>query len=237
MTLDLRALDLPDGERAVHAVRIGDGAPVGEVSSLLALEGDDGVRVTVDADLGAVAVTVDQLFRAGPDGLTAQSYLAETWNDDRLVTREEGHFPGGHHLDLGGSGGLTGALPAGLTPIVGVMTTWRGLPFRTGLTGQVPVWLAFAVSWPVDLRVERREAVTVPAGRVQAWRVVLRPSLSALGPLAAVLEQAVGSLVPDVVLHFAADDPHPLVRAEAPTGPFPWSPKVVLELTTIELTV
>lgn len=233
MALRFGDVALPDGERSVLALRVGDD-PVAEVSSLVEAAPDDGVRVTLDADLGAVALTIDQLFTRTAAGLRAQSYVAESWNDDRLVTREEGHFLDREHLQP--LAGRVGPFPAGLTPVVGLGTTLRGLDFAAGASGQLPVWLAFALSWPVELRVDKRERVTVPAGRVEAWRVVVRPSLAVLGPLRAVVEPTVGTLLPEVVLHLACDDPHPLVRFEGPAGPFPWSPRAVLELTEITLT-
>ena len=234
MPLRFRDVDLPDGERSVLALRVGDGAPVAEVSSLVEHAEPGALRVVLDADLGPVALSIDQTFTRTPGGLVAEHYVAESWNDDRLVTREEGHFPGREHLQP--LDGVVGAFPAGLTPVVGAMTTLRGLDFAPGASGQVPVWLAFALSWPLEVRVERRETVRVPVGSVDAWRVVLRPSLAVLGPLRAVVELTVGTLLPEVVLHLAADDPHPLLRAEAPAGPYPWSPRAVLELTEIQLT-
>jgi hypothetical protein len=78
--------------------------------------------------------------------------------------------------------------------------------------------------------VERLEAVDVPAGPQQGWRVGVRPSFARV---AGKLDAVVALLLPPFTLHFAEDRPHSVLRFSFPTGPFPWNPRGLIEATEL----
>ena len=80
--------------------------------------------------------------------------------------------------------------------------------------------------WPIDIRVEKQEQVTVPAGTFDAWRVRLRPSLV---DVAQSLDELSANLVPPVTAWVTVEPNGRLLKLAFPTGPGKSDPSGLLE--------
>ena len=219
--------DIADGERTVYRLALAADTEATDVVSTVTHEGADTYRLSMLVPHPDLSMAVEQRFARRDGTVTPVSYLAETHSAGTLVSREEGYFDGTSHIQFGGK---VLPYPRDVVPLLGGILALRGLDFARGTTMRFNVWLAFSVYWQLDLKIERRERVTVPAGTFDAWRVKIRPSFAQINGL---LDRVVGGLLPDFTLHFAADDSHRLVRFSFPTGPFPWNPKGLVEATEL----
>lgn len=217
---------IPDGEKSVYTVRIADGPSTLDLVSTIGHD-QDGYRSIVQVGPGAgnFTITVEQRFQRAGDRLLAAEYRAETRSGTRVVSREEADFLGTAHLQFGGG---IAPFPADLMPLAGGLTLLRGLDFAEGAEEHIPLWLAFSVHIPLSAKVEQRTLVEVPAGPIDCWQVRLRPRLSGLNVL---LEKMLSGFLPPAVAHFEANAPHRMVRFSFPTGPMPWDPRGLMELT------
>jgi hypothetical protein len=144
------------------------------------------------------------------------------------VAREEGWF---RDVSALGWGGEIERYPSDTAPLLGCALMLRGLEFERGSRRSFTLWLANTAYWEIDVRVEKRERVSVPAGSFDAWRVRVRPSFDAVS---GALDRVVALLLPPFVLHFAAEPSHRFLRFEFPTGPFPWNPRAVIEALELD---
>jgi hypothetical protein len=225
-TVPYRDPDIPDGECTRYRLALAANEDATEVISTVTRDGDDRYVLSMSIPHPDLSVTVEQVFARRDGAVAPLSYVAEAHSRGTLVSREEGYFDGTAHIQFGGR---VQPYPRDIVPLVGGILALRGIEFARGATLRFNVWLAFSVFWQLDLKVERRERVTVPAGSVDAWRVKIRPSFAQINGL---LDKIVGGLLPDFTLHFEANEPHRLVRFSFPTGPFPWNPKGLVEATS-----
>ncbi len=218
--------DIPDGEKTTYEVSISR-RRVGTATSLVEHVDESFYRHVLESDLSELQMTVEQTFFREGGELAAATYRAESRADGRVVSTEEADFQGTRHLQFGGK---VEAFPTNLSPVLGAMIALRGVDFRRGSQATVSLWLGFSVFWPIHVKVERRESVTVPAGTFDSWSVKLRPSFAEISGL---LDKVIGGLLPAFVLHFAAEHPHQMLRFEFPTGPFRWNPKGLVEASSV----
>jgi hypothetical protein len=209
-------------ERAVYRGSIGDEA-VGEGTlEIEPVEGGLEQRIeTVISDHARYAMRAGFELRGG--ALLTRDYRLETFSGDTRIASEEGAFREVQTLQWGGA---LEAYPRSVTPLLACATALRGLEFARGEKRTFAVWLANTAYWPVDLHIEKRERVTVPAGAFDAWRIRVRPSFR---EVSAALDRVVGMVLPPFVIHFEAGPPHRFLRFTFPTGPFPWNPRGRIE--------
>ncbi|MDT4905846.1 MAG: hypothetical protein QOH52_3862 [Pseudonocardiales bacterium] len=220
--------NVPDGETTVYRLALASGGQHAEVTSRVEHDGPDRYLLHMEVPHDELDVRAELAF-ARRDGLvTASSYQLEARNDGRLVSREEGYFEDTSHIQFGGK---IAPYPKDLVPLLGGILALRGLDFSRGVSRRLNIWLAFSAYWQVDLKVEKRETISLPVGRIDAWRVKVRPSFAQISGL---LDKIVGGLLPDFTLHFAVDDAHRMLRFTFPTGPFPWNPKGVVEAIKLD---
>jgi hypothetical protein len=222
--------DIPHGERTAYRGLIGGTeAGSGEVLVERVTEGDrEFYRQSLAASIvGQLRWRAETTFRRRSGQIHVEAHRIETLNGDTPVAAEEGRFRSVKVLQFGGE---VEPYPRDLAPILGCAVALRGLEFEAGAQRAFTAWLANSVTWVVETRVERKEAVEVPAGEISGWRVRLRPSFEQVD---AALDRLMEMLMPPLVLHFAAEPPHRLLRFEFPTGPFKWNPPGVLEATEL----
>lgn len=218
----------PMARPRVYRLALAAGGEHTEVTSRVDHDGPARYGLRIDVPHEELDVHAELGF-ARADGLvSATSYQLEARNGDRLVSREEGYFDGTSHIQFGGR---IAPYPKDLVPLLGGILALRGLDFTRGAKCDVNIWLAFSAYWQVDLKVDRRETITLPIGIVDAWRVRLRPSFAQISGL---LDKVVGTLLPEFTLHFAVEDAHRMLRFSFPTGPFPWNPKGVVEALKLD---
>ncbi|QIS09436.1 hypothetical protein [Nocardia arthritidis] len=214
------------GELSQYVATVGSDPTEYRASSLIEHDDADTYRSVLTVDLpDEFTMTVTQTFDRTGGNLSAITYRAESRHRDVVVSREEGNFSGTSHLQFGGK---VQPFPTPLTPLLGGMTTFRGLDFRKGAKATVNLWLGYSIHWPVEVRVEKRTTVEVPAGRFDAWQVRAKPSFAHISGL---LDKVVHGLLPAFTLHFDAASPHRLLRFSFPTGPLPWDPKGLVRLS------
>jgi hypothetical protein len=218
---------IPDGERTVYRGLLGDEeAGRGEVLvEHVAEGGQDLYRQSVVAGIGDAAEWRAQVtFRRRSGKMHAESHRLETFSGDGApFATEESRFRSVKALQFGGE---VEPYPRDLAPLLGCAVALRGLELESGAERAFTAWIASSVMWPVETRVEKKEEVEVPAGKVGAWRVRLRPSFEQVD---AALDRLMEMLMPPIVVHLAAEAPHRLVRCEFPTGPFKWNPPGLIE--------
>jgi hypothetical protein len=214
-------------ERAVYRGSIGD-EEAGE--GTLEIEPVDGgleQRITTVV-AGHARYAMRARFSVRGGALLCEDYALETFSGDVRIAREEGAFRDVQTLQWGGE---LQPYPRSVTPLLACATALRGLDFARGEKRQFAVWLANTAYWPVDLHVEKRERVSVPAGEFDAWRIRVRPSFR---EVAGALDRVVQAFLPPFVIHFEADAPHRFLRFTFPTGPFPWNPRGRIEALSFE---
>jgi hypothetical protein len=216
---------ISDGEKSVYTLRV-DGVEGGtEVTSLIEHEDDTYVSSITASNGTEFAFLVEQCFRRNSATMAAHSYKAETRSDGAVVSREEGYFSHTKHIQFGGN---VAAFPREVMPLIGGLTLLRGLDFRKGSKRTVEVWLAFSICWPLEVKVEKQTRVDVPAGSFDVWQVRVRPSFSQISGL---LDKVVAGFLPPFIAHFETTNGHRMVRFSFPSGPMPWNPRGVLELS------
>ena len=223
--------DIPDGERTAYRGRVGgDEVATAEVLVERSGEGDRAFyRQSVLAHVGGrLEVRAETTFRRRSGSIHAEAHEMTTLDRDAApVAVESARFRGVKVLQWGA--GLE-PYPRDLTPLVGCVTALRGLDFEAGARRGFSVWLASSVYWTAEARVERLERIDLPARKMRAWRVPVRPNFEEIDR---ALDGLIQTLVPPVVFHFDADPPHRLLRAEFPSGPFSWNPPGVIEATEL----
>jgi hypothetical protein len=214
-------------ERAVYRGSIGD-----EVSGEGTLEiepVEDGLEQRIAMEvLGHARYAMRAGFELRGGAVLARDYRLETFSGETRIACEEGAFRDVQTLQWGGT---IESYPRSVTPLLGCATALRGLEFAKGEKRTFAVWLANTAYWPVDLHIEKRERVTVPAGGFDAWRIRVRPSFR---EVSGALDRVVGAFLPPFVIHFEADPPHRFLRFSFPTGPFPWNPRGRIEATQFD---
>jgi hypothetical protein len=209
-------------ERAVYRGRIGDEVAGEGTLEIEPVDGGLEQRIAMEvAEHARYAMRTRFSVRNG--SLLAEDYALETFSGDRRIAREEGAFRDVQTLQWGGE---LRAYPRSVTPLLGCAVALRGIAFEKGERHSFAVWLANTLYWQVDLHVEKRERVTVPAGAFDAWRVRVRPSFR---EVAGALDRVVAAFLPPFVIHFEAAVPHRFLRFSFPTGPFPWNPRGRIE--------
>lgn len=221
---------IPDGEKSVYTVRIGDGPPVAELTHIVACE-RGGYRTALDVRIGShrgpdLTMMIEQRFDRRDGHILAEHYRAETRSGRKVVSREEVDFADTVHLQFGA--GLS-PFPLNVMPIAGGLTLLRGLGSTVGATTDLEAWLAFSVSWPLVAEVEKVTTVTVPAGTFGCTQIRIRPSFARINSL---VDKIVGGLLPPFLAHVDTATPHRLVRLSFPTEVSLNAPRAVLELTT-----
>ena len=218
--------EIPDGETSSYRGSI-RGAVAGAGTLRVEASPDAYVQHIVMRARDELEYTLELRFARSRGHIHAEHYALRTMHHDAPVAVEEGWFRGVRALHWGGE---LISYPRDLSPLLGCAIALRGIEFARGEHRTFPVWLANTAFWDVDLRVERREHVDLPAGRFEAWRVRARPSFEQIG---SALDRLVGALLPPFVLHFEAAPPHRFLRFEFPTGPFRWNPRGVIEATAL----
>lgn len=214
-------------ERAVYRGRIG-GETAGE-GTLFTEPLDGGLEQRIEMQVaGHARYEAWTRFEVRGGQLLSEAYRLETFSGERRIAREEGAFRDVRTLQWGGE---LRPYPRSVTPLLGCATAVRGLTFEKGERHAFACWLGNTLYWQVELHVERRERVTVPAGGFDAWRVRARPVFADLGR---ALDRIVAALLPPFVLHLEADESHRFLRFSFPTGPFPWNPRGLIEAVALE---
>ena len=209
-------------ERGVYRGTIGD-EPAGEGTlTTEPVEGGLEQRIAMEV-AGHARYAMWTRFSIRSGQLLSEEYRLETFSGDRRIAREEGAFRDVKTLQWGGE---VRSYPRSVTPLLASATALRGMDFEKGERRSFACWLGNTLYWQVDLHVERRQKVSLPAGEFDAWRVRVRPSFR---EVAGALDRVVGALLPPFVLHFEADAPHRFLRYSFPTGPFPWNPRGLIE--------
>jgi hypothetical protein len=220
--------EIPHGERTAYRGLIrGREAGTGEVLVEHVENGSrDLYRQSLVARLGGGGpeYRLEMTFRRRSGSMHAEDYRLDTFDGGaESVATERGRFRGVKTVQWGGE---LEPYPRDLAPALGCAVALRGLEFEPGAERTFSLWLANTLYWTVEARVEKLETVELPIGRVQAWRVRLRPSFEEV-------DRALGNLVdmvlPPLVVHFDAEPPHRFLRFEFPTGPFKWNPPGLIE--------
>lgn len=217
---------ITDGEKSLYAITIAGRSDAYQATNVIDHDGEDYVS-SIDAGIDhGLNLTVQQRFRRADGTMSAESYQAETRFEGKLVTREEGYFRDTQHLQFGGE---LQPFPNGVMPLLGGLTLLRGLDFSKGHKAKLDLWLAFSVHWPIEVKVEKQTSVKVAAGTFQGWQVRIRPSFAHVNGL---LDKVVSGFLPPFVAHFDAADGHRMLRFSFPTGPMPWNPRGLFELSS-----
>lgn len=204
-----------------------DGEEVGTGTLTLRPEGDrELIQEIVGEAFGRLSGNVETRFRRRSGVLLAQSQAIEVRDRDRDVFHESAAF---RDVQVPQMGGDVSAYPREMVPAPALALALRVLPLAEKARFVPPVWLTAVVHWPIDVRVEKREKVAVPAGKFDAWRVRLRPSLV---DVAQALDELSATVVPPVIAHVAVDGQR-LVRLAFPTGPARTDPPGLLEATDL----
>lgn len=204
------------------------GDPHGEGTLTITPE-QERYAIAIDGRIaGALRYVLQGSFARRRDCILAEDYRLQTFDGETLVAVEEGRFRDVRVLDWGGA---LGSYPRSTTPLLMCALALRGMDFERGAKRTFRIWLANTVTWDIALHVERREAVALPCGDHDAWRVRARPTFE---HVARVLDKAVGALLPPFLLHFDAAPPHRLLRFSFPTGPFPWNPRALIEAEALQ---
>jgi hypothetical protein len=224
--------DIPHGERTAYRGLVGDDeAGTGEVTVERASEdGRDVYRQVIVARVrDAADVRAETVFRRRSGQIHAESHRMETGNGDGApVATEEARF---RDVKVLAWGGEVESFPRDVAPLLACGLALRGLEFEQGAERSFSVWLVNAIHWQVDAKVEKRERIDIAAGKLDAWRVRLRPSFEQVDR---TLDKVIDAVMPPVVAHFAAEAPHRLLRLQFPTGPFKWNPIGLIEAIEID---
>ncbi|MDO8187272.1 hypothetical protein Q5424_16100 [Conexibacter sp. JD483] len=204
-----------------------DGEEVGGGTLTLRPEGErELVQAIAGEAFGRVSGTVETRFRRRGGELLAASQTIELRDRERELYRMNATFRDVQAPQMGGE--LT-PYPREMVPAPALALALRALPLGERARFVPRVWLAAVVHWPLDMRVEKRERVTVPAGKLDCWRIRMRPSLL---DVAQALDELSANVVPPLVAHVAVDGQR-LVRLAFPTGPGRSDPPGLLEATEL----
>ena len=218
--------EIPDGERTAYRGLIGgEEAGRGEV---VVKTSADAYEQSVQLSVGDAAEWRGSVrFRRRGGTIHAEESKLEIGSEGEAFATESSRF---RHVKVVQFGGEVEPYPRDLAPLVGCAIALRGLELEPGAERAFTAWISSSVMWPVETRVEKQEDIEVPAGKLSAWRVRLRPSFEQVD---AALDRLMDMLMPPIVVHLASDVPHRLIRAEFPTGPFKWNPPGLIEATDL----
>jgi hypothetical protein len=230
MEASFRDPGVADGERAAYRGLI-DGEVVGEgvmVVEHAVLDEIPHYRQRLEFNVqGSASYEAEMLWRRRRERIVISSYELETRHEGELVAAERGRFQGVEALHWGGK---LVPFPRDTAPLLGCALALRGLEFERGEKRRLSLWFANTVYWDMEVRIEKRERVSVPAGDIDAWRARARPMF---GHVAGPLDKVIQMVLPPFRLHLGAEPPHPFLRFEFPTGPFPWNPRARIEATAL----
>lgn len=205
-----------------------DGDEVGSGTLTFRNDGErELVQEIAGAAFGRLTGSAETRFRRRGGSLLAAAQAVEIRDRDREVARDSSSFRDVHVPQMGGD---IAPYPRTLVPAPALALALRTLPLAAKAKFVPQVWLTAIVHWPVDIRVEKREKITVPAGTFDAWRVRLRPSLV---DVAQALDELSATVVPPVIAHVAVDPAGRLLRLAFPTGPGRTDPSGLLEATEL----
>ncbi len=206
-----------------------DGEQVGEGTLSFRNEGERELVQEIEGQaFGRLSGQAETRFRRRGGVLLAATQAVEIRDRDREVARDSSSFRDVHVPQLGGD---IAPYPRTLVPAPALALALRTLPLKEKARFLPQVWLTAVAHWPVDVRVEKREAIEVPAGRFDAWRVRLRPSLV---DVAQALDELSATVVPPVVAHVATQPSGRLLRLAFPTGPGRTDPPGLLEAVELD---
>lgn len=213
-------------ETTVFRATVG-GDPIGAGTLTLRPEGArELVQEIAGEAFGRVTAVVETRFRRRGGELLAASQTIDLRDRERELYRSSGSF---RDVQAPQFGGELSPYPRELLPAPALALALRTLPLAEKARFMPRLWLAAVVHWPLDLRVEKREPVELPAGAFDCWRIRLRPSL--LG-VAQALDELSANVVPPLVAHVAVDGQR-LVRLAFPTGSGRGDPPGLLEATEL----
>lgn len=224
MASPFRDPGIADGERSHYRIRLTESAAGHPITCVVDHDDDCYISSLEVGSDQAYSAKVEQRIRRSEGFIEAESYQAASYYRGRTVSREEGYFLDTQHIQFGGK---LAPFPRGVMPLLGGLTLLRGLDFRRGAKSKHDLWLAFSISWPLEVKVDKRMTITVPVGSMDVWQVNLRPSFSHINTL---LDKVVSGFLPPFTCHFEAAATHRLVQFTFPSGPLPWQPRAIIEL-------
>lgn len=201
-----------DGPETTRFRGVVDGEDVGEGTLTFRPEGRGLVQEIAGAAYGRLEGTTSTQFRIRGEELIAESQEIELLHKGKVVFTESKSF---RDVQVPQLGGLVGSYPRTMVPGPAVALALRALPWAEKAKFSPPVWLTAIVHWPLDMRVEKKEKITVDAGSFQAWRIRLRPSLV---DVAQALDELSANVVPPVYAYVDTDSSR-LIKLDFPTGP------------------
>lgn len=223
--------DIPHGERVAYRGFVGDEeAGTGSVLvERVAENGRDLYRQSVVARVaGRAELRSLTTWRRRSGTIHAETHETQAFEGDEApVAVEQARFRGPKVV---GWGGELESFPRDVTPLLGCAVALRGLELSAGARRSFSAWLVSSIYWQVESKVEKKERISLPVGKSEAWRVRLRPSFEQVDK---ALDGLMDALMPPLVAHLEASPPHRLLRFQFPTGPFKWNPVGVIEATEL----
>lgn len=217
-----------DGEERTAFRGVLDGEEVGEGTLVLREDGARSLVQEIEGEaFGRLSGTVSVFFRRRAEQLIAESQEVQLLHKGKPAFTETAQF---RDVQVPQIGGDVSAYPRTMVPAAGLAVALRTLPWADKARFRPPVWLSAIVHWPLDLRVEKREKVTTPAGSFEAWKIRIRPSLV---DVAQSFDELSATLIPPVTAHVDIKTAR-LVRVDFPTGPGKQDPTGFIE--AVELT-
>jgi hypothetical protein len=121
--------------------------------------------------------------------------------------------------------------PPDLNHFFSIPMTIRGIEFRPATRNDLLVWFSSHLTpWKMNVIVEGKESVTVPAGTFECWKVRVEPDLKAIFKDWYWIARMVKPWVPNFYYWFADEAPYPLVKYQGTFGPEGVTPPQVQEL-------
>jgi hypothetical protein len=184
------------------------------------------VQTATGEAFGRLSGSATVTFRRRGDELHADSQSLVLEHKGKTVFTEEASFRDVQVPQLGGD---IAAYPRTMVPAAGLAVALRTLPWSDKAKFAPPVWLTAIVHWPLDIRVEKKEKLSTPAGKFEAWKIRLRPSLV---DVAQSLDELSANLIPPVTAHIDTKTGRRL-RVDGPTGPGRNDPRGYIEATSL----
>lgn len=223
----LRDPDLDAPERTTFRALI-DGEEIGSGTLTLRPEDDRTFVQEIEGQaFGRLSGSAVVRFRRRGGDLIAESQALDIKDKDRHVLTEEASF---RDVQVPQIGGDIAGYPRPMVPAPALALAFRTLPLKEKAKFVPRLWLAAVVHWPLDVRVEKKERIEVPAGSFEAFRIRLRPSLV---DVAQALDELSATVVPPVIAHVAVEPAGRLLRLSFPTGPARTDPTGLLEATEL----
>ncbi len=110
----------------------------------------------------------------------------------------------------------------------------RGLDFENKESNDLQIWFSSHFTpWKMNIIVEDREKITVPAGEFECYRVRLEPDLKAIFHQWYWVARMINRWIPNFYYWFDVNEPYPMVKFVGRFGPVGFSPQQVHELVSI----